>query len=51
MALSSSHYLTVNVPYVPLLPEHGPQLEVSWRPEDGPKFQAGCALSNSLTTI
>jgi hypothetical protein len=37
MILSSSHYLTVNVSYVHLLPEHRPQLNVSLPPQDNPK--------------
>jgi hypothetical protein len=34
MTLSSSHDLTVNVPYVHFLPEYRPQLDVSLSPED-----------------
>jgi hypothetical protein len=48
MTLSSSHYLTVNVPYVHLLPEYGPQLDVSLLSEDDPKFLACCVLSENL---
>jgi hypothetical protein len=48
MILSSSHYLTVNVPYVHLLPEYRPQLNVSLAPEDDPKFLACCILSENL---
>jgi hypothetical protein len=48
MTLSSSHYLTVNVPYVHLLPEYRPQLDVSLPPEDDPKFLACCVLSENL---
>jgi hypothetical protein len=43
--LSSSHYLTVNVPYVHLLPEYRPQLYV---PEDDLKFLAPCFLYENL---
>jgi hypothetical protein len=38
MALSSTHDLTVNVPYVHFLPQYRPQLEVSLSPEHDPKF-------------
>jgi hypothetical protein len=48
MTLSSSHYLTVSVPYVHLLPEYGPQLDVSLSSEDIPKFLACCILSENL---
>jgi hypothetical protein len=48
MTFSSSHYLTVNVPYVHLLLEYGPQLDVSLPPEDDPKFLACCVLSENL---
>jgi hypothetical protein len=48
MTLSSSNYLTVNVPYVPLLPEYRTQLEVSLPPEDDPKFLACCVLPENL---
>jgi hypothetical protein len=48
MTLSCSHYLTVNVPHVHLLPEYRPQLDVSLPPEDDPKFLAYCVLSESL---
>jgi hypothetical protein len=49
MTLSSSHDLTVNVPYVHLLPEYRPQLDVSLPPEDDPKFLACSVLSESLS--
>jgi hypothetical protein len=45
---SSSHYLTVNVPYVHLLPEYRPQLNISLPPEDDHKFLACCILSENL---
>jgi hypothetical protein len=48
MTPSSSHYLTVNVPYVILLPEYRPQLDVSLPPKDDPKFLACCVLSENL---
>jgi hypothetical protein len=48
MTLSPSHYLTVNVPYVHLLPEYRPQLDASLPPEDDPKFLACCVLSENL---
>jgi hypothetical protein len=48
MTLSSSHYLTVNVPYRHLLPECRHQLNVSLQPEDNPKFLARCILSENL---
>jgi hypothetical protein len=48
MTLSSSHYLTVNVPYVLHLPEYRPQLDVSLPSEDDPKFLACCVLSQIL---
>jgi hypothetical protein len=48
MTLSSSHYLTVNVAYVHLLPEYWPQLDVSLSPEDDPKFLACCLLSENV---
>jgi hypothetical protein len=48
MTHNSSHYLTVNVPYVRLLPEYKSQLDVSLPPEDGPKFMACCILSENL---
>jgi hypothetical protein len=48
MTLNSSHYLTVNVPYVHLLPEYMPQLDVSLPHEDDPKFLACCVLFENL---
>jgi hypothetical protein len=48
MILGSSHYLTVNVPYVRLLPEYRPQYGVSLLTEDDPKFLAYCILSENL---
>jgi hypothetical protein len=48
MTLSSSHYLAVNVPYVHLLPKYRPHLEVSFPPEDDPKFLECCVLSENL---
>jgi hypothetical protein len=48
MTLSSSHDLTVNVPYLHLLPEHRPQLDVSLPSKDDPKFLASCVLSENL---
>jgi hypothetical protein len=41
MKLSSSHYLTINVPYVHLLPEYGRELDVSLPPENLPQFDFG----------
>jgi hypothetical protein len=38
MKLSSSHYLTVNVPYIHKLPEYRPQFDVSLSPENYPNF-------------
>jgi hypothetical protein len=49
MILSPSNYLTVNVAYVPFLPLYRPQLDVSFPPEDDPKFPARCVLSESLS--
>jgi hypothetical protein len=49
ITLSCSHYLTVNVPYVSLLPEYRPQLKVLLPPEDDPKFLACCILSENLS--
>jgi hypothetical protein len=49
MTLNSSHYLTVNVPFVHLLPEYRPQLDVSLPPEDDPKFLACCVLYENLS--
>jgi hypothetical protein len=48
MILSSSRYLTINVPQVHLLPEYRPQLDVSLQPEDDPKFPSFCVLSENL---
>jgi hypothetical protein len=58
MIFSSSLYLTVNVPYVQLLPEYRPQLDVSLPPKTirnswhvaycDPKFLACCILPESL---
>jgi hypothetical protein len=48
MALSSSHYLALNVPYVHLMPEYSPQLAVSLSSEDDSKFLACCVLSENL---
>jgi hypothetical protein len=48
MTLISSHYLTVNVPYVHLLPEYRPQVDVSLPSEDDHKFLACCILSENL---
>jgi hypothetical protein len=48
MTLSYSHYLTVKDPYVHLLPEYRPQLDVSLPPEDDPKLLACCVLSENL---
>jgi hypothetical protein len=48
MTLGSSHYLTVNVSYVHLLPEYRPQLDVSLPSEDDHKFLACCVLSEIL---
>jgi hypothetical protein len=48
MTLTSSHYLTVNVPYVHLLPEYGPELDISLPPQVDIKFLAHCVLSETL---
>jgi hypothetical protein len=48
MTLSFSHYLTVTVPHVHLLPKNRPQLDVSFTPEDDPEFLACCVLSENL---
>jgi hypothetical protein len=48
MTFGSSHYLTVNVPYVHFLPEYRPQLDISLTPEDDPKFLACWILSEIL---
>jgi hypothetical protein len=48
MTLSSSHYLSVNVAYVHLLPEYRPQLDVSLPPEDNPKFLTFCLFYENL---
>jgi hypothetical protein len=48
MTLSSSHYLTVNVSHVHLLPEYRPQLDVSLSPEGDPKFLARRILSEKM---
>jgi hypothetical protein len=45
---SSSYYLTVNVPYVHLLPEYRLQQGVSLTPEDDLKFLVCCMLSENL---
>jgi hypothetical protein len=39
MTFSSSHYLTINVPHVHLLPEHRGQINVSLPPQDNPKSE------------
>jgi hypothetical protein len=51
MILSSSHYLAVNVPHVHLLPEYGPQLDVSLPPEDDLKFLSCYVLSETLPQL
>jgi hypothetical protein len=51
MALSSSHYLTANVPYVHLLPKYRPERDVSLPPEDDPKIPACCVLSEHMTNF
>jgi hypothetical protein len=43
----SSHYFTVNVPYVYLPHEYRPKLDVSLPPEDDPKFLT-CVLPENL---
>jgi hypothetical protein len=48
VTLRSSYYLAVNAPYIHILPEHRPQLDVSLPPEDDPKFMACCILSENL---
>jgi hypothetical protein len=48
MTLSSSPYLTINVPHVCHLPEYSPQLNVSLPPEDDPKFLPCYILSENL---
>jgi hypothetical protein len=48
MTLSSSHYLTENVPYVHLLSEYRSQLDVPLSPEDGREFLACCLLFENL---
>jgi hypothetical protein len=45
MTLGSSNYLTLNVPYVHLLPEYRLQLDVSLPPEVNPTFLECCVLS------
>jgi hypothetical protein len=45
------YYLTVNVPYVHLLPEYGHQLDVSLSPEDDPKFLANWHIVRKPATI
>jgi hypothetical protein len=42
--------LTVNVPYVHMLPEYRPQLDISLPPEGDPKFLAFCVLWDGRTT-
>jgi hypothetical protein len=49
MTLSYSQYLTVNVPYVHLLPKYRPQLKVSLPTKDDPQILAHCVLSENLT--
>jgi hypothetical protein len=49
MTLSCSHYLTVNVLYVHLLPEYRSQLNILLPPEDDPKFLAYCILPENLS--
>jgi hypothetical protein len=51
MTLSSSHDLTVNVPYVLFLPEYRPQLNASLQREDDPKFLAWRILSENLPQL
>jgi hypothetical protein len=51
MTLSSSHYPTVNVPHVHLLPEHRPQQDVSLPPEHNPKLLACCVLPENLSHL
>jgi hypothetical protein len=48
MTLGSSCYLTVNVPYVHLLLQYRPQLDVSLPPKDNSKLLASCILSENL---
>jgi hypothetical protein len=48
MTLGSSYYLTVNVPYVHLMPEYRFQLYISLPPEDEPKVLISCVLSENL---
>jgi hypothetical protein len=48
MTLSSSNYLTLNVPYARLLPEYRLQLHVLLPPEDDPTFLECCVLSEHL---
>jgi hypothetical protein len=47
VTLSSSHYLTVDVPYVHLLPGYRPEGDVSLLPADGPRMIL--SFSNYLT--
>jgi hypothetical protein len=49
MTLSSSHYLTVDVPYAHLLPECRPQQEVSFPSADDPKLLAFCIVLENLS--
>jgi hypothetical protein len=47
--LRLSYCLTVNVPYVHLLPRYRPKLDVSLPPEVDPKILACCVLAENLT--
>jgi hypothetical protein len=48
MTLSSSYYLRVNVPYVHLLPEYRPQLDILLPPKDSPKFLVCFVMYDNL---
>jgi hypothetical protein len=48
MTLSFLHYLTVKVPYVHLLPEYRPQLDISLPSKGDSKFLACCVLPGHL---
>jgi hypothetical protein len=51
MTLATSQYLTVDVPYVPLLPKYRPQLDTSLPPKDDPKILVCFILPEKLTEI
>jgi hypothetical protein len=49
LTFGSSYYVTVNVPYVHLLPENRPQPYVLLPAEDNAKVLACCVLSENVT--